>query len=157
MKENEHLKKEMTVVMDKERHRQQVEVLRQQNKVTEDRIAYLKDMERKIRQMIIEWKKTEDKNKVIRQMAALLFKKNESKAVSKKQKQIDSRFEEIGGIIKAGDKVKMKKNLQVGQVLEIRGKKAVVKIGLLPMQIDLNDLVLIREKEETDKKDKTVN
>ncbi|MFL5788660.1 MAG: endonuclease MutS2 [Flavisolibacter sp.] len=152
MKENEKLKKEMQIVMDKEKHRQQVEVLKEQNKITEERIAYLKDMDRKLRQMIVEWKKTDDKNKVVKQMAALLFKKNEQNIVSKKQKQIDSKFEEIGGNIKPGDKVKMKKNLQVGQVLEIRGKKAVVKIGHLPMQIDLSDLVVIKEKEPENKK-----
>ncbi len=72
---------------------------------------------------------------------------NEQKVVSKKQKQIDSKYEEINGEIKVGDKVKMKRNLQVGEVLELRGKKAVVKIGLLPMQIDLADLSLVKEKE----------
>lgn len=152
LKENERLKKEMEHVMNKERHRQQVEVLKQQNKITEDRIAYLKDMERKLRQIVIEWKKAEDKSKVVKEMAALLFKKNDEKVVSKKQKQLDSKYEEIKGEIKVGDKVKMKRNLQVGEVLELRGKKAVVKIGLLPMQIDLGDLVLIREKDEEEKK-----
>jgi DNA mismatch repair protein MutS2 len=151
LKENERLKKEMEQVMNKERHRQQVEVLKQQNKITEERLAYLKEMERKLRTMVIEWKKTEDKNKVVREMAALLFKKNEQKVVSKKQKQLDSKYEEINGDVKVGDKVKMKRNLQVGEVLELRGKKAVVKIGLLPMQIDLKDLVLIREKEGEEK------
>lgn len=97
VKENERLKKEMEHVMDKERHRQQVEILKQQNKVTEERIAYLKDMERKLRQMVIEWKKEEDKNKVIKQMAALLFKKNDQQVVSKKQKQLDSKYNEVGG------------------------------------------------------------
>ncbi|HEX2609325.1 MAG TPA: MutS2/Smr-associated SH3 domain-containing protein [Flavisolibacter sp.] len=148
LKENERLKKEMETVMDRERHRQQVELLKQQNKITEDRITYLKDMERKLKQLLIEWKKTEDKNKVIKEMFSLLFKKNEQKVVSKKQKQLDSKYEEVQGDVKIGDKVKMKKNLQVGEVLEIRGKKAVVKIGLLPMQIDLNDLSLIKEKAE---------
>jgi DNA mismatch repair protein MutS2 len=151
LKENERLKKEMEQVMDRERHRQQVEVLKQQNKVTEDRIAYLKDMERKLRQMVVEWKKTEDKDKVVKQMAGLLFKKNEEKVVSKKQKQLDSKYEEVAREIKVGDKVKMKKNMQVGEVLEFRGKKAVVKIGLLPMQIDLSDLVAIKEKEHGEK------
>jgi DNA mismatch repair protein MutS2 len=149
LKENERLKKEMETVMDRERHRQQVEVLKQQNRITEERIAYLKDMERKLRTMVIEWKKAEDKNKVVKEMAALLFKKNEQKVASKKQKQIDAKYEEVNGEIRIGDKVKMKKNLQVGEVLELRGKKAVVKIGLLPMQIDLGDLVLIRDKEES--------
>ena len=152
LKENERLKKEMEIVMDRERHRQQVEVLKQQNKLTEERIAYLKDMERKLRTIVIEWKKAEDKNKVVKDIAALLFKKNEQKVVSKKQKQLESKYEEIRGEIKIGDKVKMRKNMQVGEVLELRGKKAVVKIGLLPMQIDLNDLVLIKEKESEEKK-----
>lgn len=147
LKENERLKKEMEQVMNREKHQQQVEILRQQNKISEERIAYLKDMERKLRQIVIEWKKAEDKNKVVKQIAALLFKKNEQKVASKKQKQLDSKYEEIKGEIKVGDKVKMKKNLQVGEVLELRGKKAVVKIGLLPMQIDLNDLSLVKEKE----------
>ncbi|MFL5738736.1 MAG: endonuclease MutS2 [Flavisolibacter sp.] len=147
LKENESLKKEMETVMDRERHRQQVEVLKQQNKMTEERLAYLKDMERKLRQMVIEWKKTEDKNKVVKQIAALLLKGNEQKAASKKQKIIESKYEEIHGDIRVGDRVKMKRNLQVGEVLELRGKKAVVKIGLLPMQIDIADLARIKERE----------
>lgn len=146
MKENERLKKEMQQVMDKEKHRQQVEILKEQNRVSEERIAYLKDMERKLKQMLVEWRKEENKNKVIKQMDALLFKKDEKKVVSKMQKKIDSKFAEIGGEIKVGDKVKMKRNHQVGQVMELRGKKAVVKIGLLPMQVDVGDLVVVKEK-----------
>ena len=80
-------------------------------------------------------------------MAEVLLPRKDQKAVSKKQKQINSKYEEVKGEIKIGDKVKMKKNLQVGEVLELRGKKAVVKIGLLPMQIDLSDLSLVKEKE----------
>ena len=150
MKENERLKKEMEHVLDKERHRQQVELLKQQNKITEDRLAYLKDMERKLKTMVVDWRKAEDKDKAVREIAGLLFgKKNEQKTASKKQKQLDSKYEEVGGDIQIGDKVKMKRNLQVGEVLELRGKKAVVKIGLLPMQIDLADLVKIRDKAES--------
>ena len=47
IKENEKLKKEMQLVMNKERHQQQVEILKHQNKISEERIAYLKDMEGK--------------------------------------------------------------------------------------------------------------
>ncbi len=147
LKENEKLKKEMQVTMDKEKHRQQVEVLREQNKIAEERIVYLKDMERKLKQMLVEWRKEENKNKVIKSMEALLFKKDEKKVVSKMQKKIDSKFSEVGGEIKIGDKVKMKKNHQVGQVIELRSKKAVVKIGLLPMQVDIKDLVVVKEKQ----------
>jgi DNA mismatch repair protein MutS2 len=127
-------------------------LLKQQNKISEDRIAYLKDMERKLRQMVLEWKKEEDKNKVVKQIAALLFKKNDKQVVSKKQKQLDQKYAEVGGEIKTGDKVKLKRNQQVGDVLELRGKRAVVKIGLLPMQFDLADLVVVQEREaETSK------
>jgi DNA mismatch repair protein MutS2 len=147
LKENERLKREMETVLHREKHQQQVELLKQQNKISEDRIAYLKDMERKLRQMVLEWKKEEDKNKVVKQIAALLFKKNEKQVVSKKQKQLDQKYAEVGGNIKVGDKVKMKRNQQVGEVLELRGKRAVVKIGLLPMQFDIGDLVVVQEKE----------
>ncbi len=146
VKENERLKKEMEQVMNKERHQQQVQLLKEQNRVSEERIAYLKDMERKLKQLLIEWRKEEDKNKVIKQMNALLFKKNEQKTVNKMQKKIESKFTEVGGEIKTGDKVKMKLNHQVGEVMELRGKRAVVKIGLLPMQVDVKDLVVVKEK-----------
>ncbi|MCH5686465.1 hypothetical protein LWM68_20710 [Niabella sp. W65] len=129
IKENERLQKEMQQVMDKERHKQQVAVLREQNKISEDRIAYLKDMERKLKQITIEWKKEEDKQKVIKQMAALLFNRPESKKASKMQKKIESRYSEVGGAVKVGDKVKMKRNHQVGEVLEIKSKRAVVKLA----------------------------
>ena len=127
--------------------RQQVELLKQQNKITEDRIAYLKDMDRKIKQILIEWKKTDNKEKVMKEMFSLLFKKDENKVVNKMQKKIESRFDEVAGEIAVGSKVKMKRNHQVGEVIELRGKRAVVKIGLLPMQVDLKDLVMVREKE----------
>jgi DNA mismatch repair protein MutS2 len=151
LKENDRLRKEMEQVMNREKHQQQVEILKQQNKVSEDRLVYLKDTERKLRQMVIEWKKEENKDKVVKQMAALLFnKKNDEKVVSKKQKQIDLKYQEVVGEIKPGDKVKMKRNQQVGEVLELRGKRAVVKIGLLPMQFDLADLVIVKEKENAE-------
>ncbi len=147
LKENERLQKEMKQVMDQERHRQQVAVLKEQNKISEQRINYLKDMERKLKQVTIEWKKEADKDKVIKQINALLFNKGEKKQVSRMQKKIDTKYQEVGGEIKVGNKVKMKRNHQVGEVLEIKGKRAVVKIGLLPMQVPLDDLIVVKDKE----------
>lgn len=151
LKENERLKKEMQHALDKEKHRQQVELLKEQNRLSEQRIAYLKDMERKLKQMLIEWRKEENKHKVIKQMEALLFRKDEKKVVSKMQKKIDAKFSEVGGEVKVGDQVKMKRNHQVGQVLELRGKRAVVKVGLLPMQVEVKDLVVVKEKSSAEK------
>ena len=47
------------------------------------------------------------------------------------------------------NKVKMKRNYQVGEVKEIRGKRAVVQIGTVPININLDDLVVIEEKQVT--------
>lgn len=150
LKENERLKKEMEQVMDKEKHRQQVELLKEQNRISEEKMAHLKDMDRKMKQILMEWKKSEDKEKVMKEMFSLLFKKDEKKVVNKLQKKIESRFDEVGGEIVVGMKVKMKRNHQVGTVMELRGKRAVVKIGLLPMQVDIKDLVAVKEKPVAD-------
>ncbi|HEV8272877.1 MAG TPA: DNA mismatch repair protein MutS [Chitinophagaceae bacterium] len=153
MQENEKLKKEMKHTMDREKHDQQMELLKHQNKVSEEKLAYLKEMERKLKQMVIDWRKEEDKGKVIKNISALLFNKHEKKAAGKMQKQVESKFIELAGEIKVGEKVKMKKNHQVGQVIEMRGKKAVIKIGLLPIHVDIKDLVLVKSKQdETGKK-----
>jgi DNA mismatch repair protein MutS2 len=146
LKENERLKKEMTQIMDKERHRQQVELLKQQNKITEDRIVYLKDMERKMKQMILEWRKAEDKNEVVKQMHNLLFKKKDEVVKNKLAKKVENKYQEVNADINVGAKVKLKKNYQVGEVKEIRGRRAIVQIGLLPMNVDLDDLVVVEEK-----------
>ena len=148
LKENEKLKRDMQQVLDKEKHEQQIEMLKQQNRITEGRITYLKDMERKLKQILIEWRREEDKNKVIKQMHALLFRKDEQRVVNKMQKKIESKFEQVGGEIKEGDNVMMRRNHQVGKVMELRGKRAVVQVGLLPMQVELKDLIVVKEKEK---------
>ncbi|MES1223173.1 MAG: MutS2/Smr-associated SH3 domain-containing protein, partial [Bacteroidota bacterium] len=146
MKENERLKKEMELLINKERHQQQVELLKHQNKISEERIAYLKDMERKLKQIIFDWRKAENKNEVIKQMQALLFKQKEKQTTEKVKKKFDSKYLEVNGEPKAGDKVIMKKNHQVGTVKEIRGKKAVVQLGLIPITVDLKDLQIVIDK-----------
>jgi DNA mismatch repair protein MutS2 len=146
VKENERLKKEMNVVMDKERHRQEVELLKQQNKITEERIAYLKDMERKMKQIVLEWRKAEDKNEPIKQLHSLLFKKKEEIVTNKLAKKVEGKYHEVAADIVVGAKVKLKKNYQVGSVKEIRGKRAIVQVGMVPMSVELQDLVVVQEK-----------
>ncbi len=145
IRENEKLKKEMEVVMDKERHRQQVETLKQQNQVTEERLTYLKDMERKLKQIVLDWKKAEDKNTVIKNLQTLLFKSPEKIVVNKLAKKVDTKFKETKTTISIGTLVKLKKNYQVGEVKEIRGKRAIVQIGMLPMNVELSDLVAVEK------------
>ncbi len=146
LKENEQLKKEMLQLMDKERHRQEVEILRQQNKISEDKLVYLKDMERRLKAMVIEWRKATDKEAVVKMIHALLFNHKEKFKVEKQQKKMNEKFEEIGGEIRVGDKVKMKQNRSVGIVKEIRGKKAILQVGVIPITVELKDLVVVIDK-----------
>ncbi|MBP6287309.1 MAG: DNA mismatch repair protein MutS [Ferruginibacter sp.] len=146
LKENERLKKEMQLVMDKEKHRQEIERLKEQNKISEERLAYVKDMERRLKAMVIEWRKADDKDKVVKMIHALLFKQKEKITSEKQQKKLNEKFEEVGGEIKIGLKVKMKQNRQVGIVKDIRGKKAVLQVGVMPITVDLKDLVVVKDK-----------
>ena len=148
LRENEKLKKEMESVLNKEKHIQQIELLKQQNKITEDRIAYLKDMERKLKQIVIDWKKTENKNEVVKHLQQLLFKQKEKIVVNKLAKKVDLKYKETAETIAVGALVKLKKNYQVGEVKEIRGKRAIVQIGLLPMNVDITDLIAVEKIEE---------
>ncbi|RPD51589.1 endonuclease MutS2 [Paracnuella aquatica] len=150
LKENDRLKKEMEVLMNKEKHRQQVELLKQQNRITEDRIVYLKDMERKLRQVVLDWRKaetSEDKRELMKQLQALLFKQKQQQSAEKVKKKINSKYQEVGGEIIPGAKVWMKKAHKVGEVKELRGKKAIVQLGIIPITVDLDDLVVVKEKE----------
>jgi len=148
VKDNERLKKEMEVVLNKEKHRQQVELLKHQNQIAEERIAYLKDMERKLKQVVLDYKKTDNKNEVIKNLQNLLFKKDERVIVSKMAKKVNAKYNELNTDIIVGSLVKLKKNYQVGEVKEIRGKRAIVQIGLLPMNVDVVDLVVVQKIQE---------
>ena len=146
LKENEKLKKEMDQVLNKEKHVQEVEKLKHQNKISEDKMAYLKDMERRLKAMIIEWRKADDKDKVVKMIQALLFNQKEKMVSEKKQQKLQENFIEIGGNIEIGHKVRMKQNRQVGIVKEIKGKKAIVQIGVMPITVELQSLIVVQEK-----------
>jgi DNA mismatch repair protein MutS2 len=146
LKENERLKREMEQTLDKEKHRQQVELSREQNKIREEQLSYLKEMERKMKAILVEWRKATNKDEAIKTMQALLFDKKDKPTQQKKDKKFDDKFIELSDEITEGDKVKMKKNRQVGIIKEIRGKKAIVQVGLLPITTDLSELVKVMEK-----------
>ncbi len=152
MKQNERLKKEMETQLDKEKHRQQVELLRHQNQVSEERIAYLKDMERKLKQIVFDWRKSEtqeDKKELMKQMQAMLFKQKEKQVKEKAKKKLNSKYLETGEEVKTGVMAVMRQNNQVGTVREIRGKKAILQLGAMPITVDISDLTVVREKEIT--------
>lgn len=149
LRENDRLKKEMEQIIDKEKHRQQVELLKHQNKISEDRIAYLKDMERRLKQIVFDWHRTEsteDKTALLRQMKALLFRQKEKQVKEKDKKKFDSKYIETNEKIRPGIKVKMTQNNQVGIVKELRDKKVIVQLGVVPITVDLKNLVPVKDK-----------
>jgi DNA mismatch repair protein MutS2 len=146
LKENAKLKTELEKTLHKEKHQQQLQILQEQNKISAERYSYLKEMERKLKQIIFDWRKTENKEEVIKQMQALLFNQREKPVNEKVKKKFDAKYDEVVGNIQSGSAVKMKKSHQTGTVRELRGKKAVVQVGMIPITIDISDLVLIKEK-----------
>jgi DNA mismatch repair protein MutS2 len=107
---------------------------------------YLKETERKLKQIINDWRKAEDKNEAIKQIQNVLFKKKEGIAKNKMLKKLENKFEESTEEIKINSTVKLRKNYQTGVVVDLRGKRAVVQIGAVPMSFNINDLVVIKEK-----------
>lgn len=149
IKENEKLQKEMQLVIQKEKHQQQIELLKEQNQINEAKFAYLKEMDRKLKSLLSEWRKTEDKNKVIKMMQALLFKQPEKQILKKNQEKINSKYVETNEAVKQGDKVMMTANRQVGTIINIRGKKAIVQVGTVPITVGITELIVVKEKEIT--------
>ncbi|MEO5908192.1 MAG: MutS2/Smr-associated SH3 domain-containing protein [Ginsengibacter sp.] len=149
LKENEKIQIQMQQLIYKEKHKQQIELLKEQNQINESKFVYLKEMDRKLKSLITEWKKTEDKNKVIKMMQALLFKQPEKQILQKKQKKIDNKYIETNEPVKQGDKVIMVSNRQVGIVTNIRGKKAVVQVGSIPITVEITDLLAVKERQQT--------
>ncbi|MEI7589331.1 MAG: DNA mismatch repair protein MutS [Chitinophagia bacterium] len=151
-KENEVLQSELKKTLDKEKHVQQIELLKEQNRVAEEKFAYLKDMERKIKQIALDWKKSDKKEEVMKNLYNLLFKKNDKIVINKLAKKVDKHYKELAAPIVLGSMVKLKKNYQVGEVIGFKGKRAIVKVGQLPMNIEVEDLMVVEKIEAPDKK-----
>ena len=146
LKENEKLKEELEHVITREKHQQQIELLKYQNKISEEKLAYLKDMERKLKAIVMEWRKTEDKNSLVKMIQSLLFKQREKQVIERQQKKVDKKYIETTEPVKEGDKVKMIANRQVGIVTKIRGKKAIVQVGAVPITVNATELVVVKDK-----------
>lgn len=79
-------------------------------------------------------------------MQSILFKQRETQSVAKQQKKIDNKYIETKEPVKEGDKVKMVANRQVGIVIKLRGKKAIVQVGAIPITVDATELIVIKDK-----------
>lgn len=151
IKENEVQRKKLHEELNREKHRQQVELLKEQNKIAEDKLVYLKDMERKLKQVVFDWKRMdaeEDKKQLIKNLQALLFNQKEKQVKEKVKKKIDSNFILLAKRPAVGDHVMMKQNNKIAVLSELRGKKAFVTLGSMQLQVNYEDLVAVKKKPE---------
>jgi DNA mismatch repair protein MutS2 len=109
-------------------------------------------MEKKIKQIALDWKKSDKKEEVMKNLYNLLFKTNDKIVINRLAKKVDKQYKETKQPIIVGAIVKLKKNYQVGEVIGFKGKRAIVKVGQLPMNIDLDDLMVVEKIEEPKKK-----
>ena len=129
-----------------------MELLKQQNLISQEKLVYLKDMERKLKQVVFDWRRAEsdqDKKQLMKNLHALLFSQKEKQVTEKKKKKLDSRYEALESLPVVGGLVLMKQNNKIGTLAEIRGKKAIVNLGALPLQVNWDDLVAVKEKSIT--------
>src|SRR5690606_33198927 len=77
IKEYEQKKAAYEELTDKERLKQHYATLKLQNKIKKEELDYLRDTERKFKQLVIEWKKSSNKQEVIKSAETLLFKRKQ--------------------------------------------------------------------------------
>jgi DNA mismatch repair protein MutS2 len=147
LRENKQLKKNYEELTDKEKIKQQQETLKLQNKIKKEELDYLRDTERKFRQIIQDWKKSENKQDVIKTAENILFRKKQIDVNAAAARKADKNYDTIGGAPRPGDLVRSKENHQVGTLSEVRDKRAIVKIGNMPFNVTLEDWVVVRRKD----------
>ena len=155
IRENETLKKNYEALTDKERLKQHYNTLKLQNKIKKEELDYLRDMERKFKQIIHDWKKAENKQEVIQAAEKVLFKKKQIESNQAAARKADKNYEVSGGIPHVGDLVRNQLNHQVGTLEEIRDKRAIVRIGQMPFNVNLDEWIVVRKKEKPEKEKKT--
>ena len=115
----------------------------------------MRDTERKFKQIIHDWKKTDNKQEVMNAAENVLFRKKQIASNASAAKKADKNYDTVGGKARPGDLVRNKENHQVGTLTEYRDKRAIVQIGNLPFNVNISEWVVVRKKEkETDKKKK---
>ena len=143
IKENEKLKKNYEVQTDKARIKQEQEVLRLQNEIKKEELEYLRDTERKFKQIIQDWKKADNKQEVINAAENILFRKKQINTNAAAARKADKNYDITAAPPKVGDLVRNKENHQVGTLTELRDKKAVVKMGNMPFTVNIDEWVVV--------------
>jgi DNA mismatch repair protein MutS2 len=154
IRQNEKLKKNYEELTDKEKLKQHYNTLKLQNKIRKEELDYLRDMERKFKQIIHDWKKAENKQEVILAAEKVLFKKKQIESNQAAARKADKNYDVVGGTPQLGDLVRNQVNHQVGILESIRDKRAIVRIGQMPFNVNLEEWMVVRKKEQQKKEKK---
>jgi DNA mismatch repair protein MutS2 len=149
LQENKKRKARYEELTDKEKLKQHYATLKLQNQIKKEELEYLRDMERKFRQIIQDWKKAENKQEVIEAAEKVLFRKKQIQANAAMARKADKNYEATGAPPRPGDLVRHRKNHQVGQLIEVRDKRGIVRIGQMPFHVQLEEWIAVRKKEKS--------
>lgn len=135
-----------TDLIDEKKHQQKIAYLRLENKIKQEELDYLKDMERKFKQIINDWKKSDNKKEVIQSAEQILFKRKHITANQKMAQKTDKNFKFVAKQPEIGDLVRNENNHQVGTLIELNEGKAIVRIGKMPFHVQINEWVVVAPK-----------
>ena len=148
IKENAKLKKNFEELTDKAKIKQEQDILRLQNEIKKEELDYLRDTERKFKQIIQDWKKADNKQEVIKSAENVLFRKKQIQNNAAAAKKADKNYDITAAAPRVGDLVRNKENHQVGIITELRDKRAIVKIGNMPFTVNIDEWVVVVKKKE---------
>ncbi|MES2702704.1 MAG: DNA mismatch repair protein MutS [Bacteroidota bacterium] len=151
LKENDKLKRQYEELTNKEKLKQQHDTLRLQNKIKKEELDYLRDTERKFKQIIHDWKKADNKQDVINAAENVLFRKKQIETNAAAARKADKTYEIKGGMPQVGDLVRNKENHQVGTLAELRDKRAIVKIGKMPFNVNIDEWIVVAKRSSKEK------
>ncbi|MNY01011.1 recombination and DNA strand exchange inhibitor protein [compost metagenome] len=154
VKENEKLKSKYEELIDKERLEQHYQTLKLQNKIKKEELDYLRDMERKFKQIVFDWKRTDNKQEVIESAEKILFKKKHIIQNQAAATKADKNYVITAKEPEPGDLMRNKDNHQIGRLLEVKGKKAILRIGHMPFTITLDEWITVEAKKPQPRKKK---
>lgn len=140
----EEKKAEYEELTDKERLKQHYATLKLQNKIKKEELDYLRDTERKFKQLVTEWKKASDKQEVIRSAETLLFRRKQLKEQEAAAQKADRMYIVTGKVPRPGDLVRNIHNHQVGTLESVdANKKGMVKINKLSFNVQMKDWIAV--------------
>lgn len=146
IKENDILKKEFERLNNKEKFKQEQAIIKLQNTIKLEELTYLQEMERNIKQIITEWKKSENKAEVIKSAEEILFKKKQIQSNKKAAHKANKNYETVGSTPQKGDTVRHKQNHQIGTIIKLKANNATIQINKLPFNVNIDEWVVVKKK-----------